>query len=687
MPGVTIHLERLLENDVRSHQDALYVDQCLTAVTTSLCKASRAIVMLGAGVSTAAGVPDFRSSSGKGLYNGAQLVADEDGRHPKATTKIGPSTFSGTMYNSHQDRTTHWKLVSDMHRTVNGIKGSHEGRGAVTRLHGLLGTMKRKGKLARCYTQNVDGFELVNTGLGEVTLPGLALDAPQSSKHVKGKSKWQGDVVQLHGSLNRVRCTMCSWTGEWDIEMNALFAAGKTIDCPECARRVEKRVRQSKRVTPPRSFVRPAIVLYNETNPAATTIGEIAYIDTNAKPDFLLVSGTTLKIPGFKQLVKQFASAVKAKGGLAVFVNKEEMPQAEWTRVFDYQIIGDAEVFAERIVHKWKRVKPKEWLTQPTLQQTLNSQVLKTAVHVVDKPVAETSSSPIRPPFRELQSSSMVLSVDRLPPLPPLAPVLGTFPLSRASHSFSVVVSKSDSYSCPSRVEVLPLTTVADETGSGLVDDQVKLPEYKQQAKLIFRRVTPQSEPRCSIESGACTLHYLIQDSIIYLTIADKSYPRKLAFAYLSELATEFARSYPPSTSLKPGLRPYAFVKFDTFIQRTKRLYLDPRGAEALANKSGGLSGLEQLNEDLKDVTQIMTKNMEDLLWRGDSLDRMSTMSSSLRDESLRYRKAARQINLDALYRKWAPIGVFALFIMVVVYWKFCEFLSTCLAGPWSDRL
>jgi hypothetical protein len=159
---------------------------------------------------------------------------------------------------------------------------------------------------------------------------------------------------------------------------------------------------------------------------------------------------------------------------------------------------------------------------------------------------------------------------------------------------------------------------------------------------------------------------YLIQDSIVYLTIADKSYPRKLAFSYLSELSTEFNRSYPPEQALKPGLRPYAFVKFDTFIQRTKRLYLDPRGAEA--SGKGGQSqvgnGLDQLNEDLRDVTQIMTKNMEDLLWRGDSLDRMSTMSSSLRDESLksvvlpslfcpssadalfrRYRKAAKKIN------------------------------------------
>lgn len=82
--------------------------------------------------------------------------------------------------------------------------------------------------------------------------------------------------------------------------------------------------------------------------------------------------------------------------------------------------------------------------------------------------------------------------------------------------------------------------------------------------------------------------------------------------------------------------------------------------------------GLDQLNEDLQDVTRIMTKNMEDLLWRGDSLDRMSTMSSSLRDESLKYRKAARQINIDALVRKWAPVGIIGLLFLFVVYWKFC---------------
>ena len=53
----------------------------------------------------------------------------------------------------------------------------------------------------------------------------------------------------------------------------------------------------------------------------------------------------------------------------------------------------------------------------------------------------------------------------------------------------------------------------------------------------------------------------------------------------------------------------------DTFMSKTARLYRDTRTANAAS------SNLEKLNDDLQDVTRIMTKNMEELLWRGDSLD------------------------------------------------------------------
>jgi hypothetical protein len=97
--------------------------------------------------------------------------------------------------------------------------------------------------------------------------------------------------------------------------------------------------------------------------------------------------------------------------------------------------------------------------------------------------------------------------------------------------------------------------------------------------------------------------------------------------------------------------RPYAFVEFDSFIQKTKKTYQDSRATQ----------NLDKLNDELKDVTKVMTKNIEDLLYRGDSLEKMGEMSGRLREDSRKYKKAAVRMNWELLLKM---VGFFnALFI------------------------
>lgn len=187
------------------------------------------------------------------------------------------------------------------------------------------------------------------------------------------------------------------------------------------------------------------------------------------------------------------------------------------------------------------------------------------------------------------------------------------------------------------------------------------LAEVKSQVKLVLRRLNRNSEPQASIESGNFTLHYLLASDITYLCICDRSYPRKLAFTYLSDLATEFATTYPPAQAMSPALRPYAFMEFDTFIQRTKATYSDARAAQ----------NLDKLNDELRDVTKVMTKNIEDLLYRGDNLERMGEISSRLRDDSRKYKRAAVRINWELLLKQYGPFGVLFFIIIVFVWWRF----------------
>ncbi|PVU94993.1 hypothetical protein BB561_002126 [Smittium simulii] len=201
----------------------------------------------------------------------------------------------------------------------------------------------------------------------------------------------------------------------------------------------------------------------------------------------------------------------------------------------------------------------------------------------------------------------------------------------------------------------LPLAASMDDERS-----ESDLVEYKSQAKQLFKKMNSQSQTSCSIDSGKFTLHYIIEHGVCYLCICEQSFPRKVAFSYLDELAKEFYLTYGTEIENR-SLRPYAFIKFDTFMQNTKRMYEDSRTIQSLG----------KLNENLVDVTKIMTKNMEDLLWRGDSLDRMSTLSDQLRNQSQKYRKDARKLNIEAMYRKYGIPAAVILVLLIILYIRY----------------
>lgn len=189
-------------------------------------------------------------------------------------------------------------------------------------------------------------------------------------------------------------------------------------------------------------------------------------------------------------------------------------------------------------------------------------------------------------------------------------------------------------------------------------DSDPQLLEQKKKVKFLMSRITPNSQDKASIESGEFQIHYLISNNIVYFVICEKSYPRKLAFSYLQEIAQEFFQSH-GADALRQTTRPYAFVSFDNYMQKTKKLYQDERAQ----------TNLDKLNTDLADVKTVLQKNIEDLLYRGDSLDKMSDISSSIRTESSKYRKAARKINFDLLIKQYAPVaGVGLLFVFFIWY-------------------
>lgn len=165
-------------------------------------------------------------------------------------------------------------------------------------------------------------------------------------------------VVQLHGTIGRVKCTLCCTGFEFTDEHAAWFREGAPPACPRCEEDGRERERLGKRATST-GTLRPDIVLYNEHHPHGERIGELQAMDLKKRPDILIVMGTSLKIVGLKKFVKEAAKVVHAqKKGKVVFVNRTE-PSKEWEDIIDYHVMGDADQWVE-LLENWIEEEEKK---------------------------------------------------------------------------------------------------------------------------------------------------------------------------------------------------------------------------------------------------------------------------------------------------------------------------------------
>lgn len=122
----------------------------------------------------------------------------------------------------------------------------------------------------------------------------------------------------------------------------------------------------------------------------------------------------------------------------------------------------------------------------------------------------------------------------------------------------------------------------------------------------------PREDEYVTVESGPhFCFHYVLSGGVCILTLTERAYPKRLAFDYLDELRKEFFQIY--GSQVATATRPYEFIRFDTFIQKTKKVY----------NDSKTQRNLQKLNSELKDVHSIMTKNINEVISRGERLDSM----------------------------------------------------------------
>nr|CAI5870460.1 unnamed protein product [Callosobruchus analis] len=173
---------------------------------------------------------------------------------------------------------------------------------------------------------------------------------------------------------------------------------------------------------------------------------------------------------------------------------------------------------------------------------------------------------------------------------------------------------------------------------------------------MLFRKLGPQSPPRCTIETGPYLFHYLIEYEVCYLVLCEKNYSKRLAYSYLEDIAQEFHKQY--GRRVNTVTRPYSFIEFDNYIQKAKKTFTDSRSRR----------NLNAINNQLHDVQRIMVQNIDDVLQRGTVLSELDSKTQNLSMLTEKYKKDATYLNTKSMYVK-AAVGGIVLLVIVLYFW------------------
>ncbi|QRV85659.1 NAD-dependent histone deacetylase SIR2 [Ceratobasidium sp. AG-Ba] len=266
-----------------------------------LAEARWITVVCGAGLSTSAGLLDYRSENG--IYNLPPM-------------ELGSVVDPANLFDIRNLQVSSQLKAVGRVLALFRIKAK---QAAPTRGHAYIQELHRTQRLRRCYTQNIDCML------------------------TRGYPELMPFMLELHGR------------NELDViaELDMLLLTKGIAECRrlDCAARGEGALQTEKqqlRTLPP-GLLLPDIVWNQDSQDHSTgAIGLDKLLELDRRADLLLIIGTSISTQGAARLVRALAREVHARGGAVVYIGQGSLSWGAWSQSIDLMVDWDIDVWATK---------------------------------------------------------------------------------------------------------------------------------------------------------------------------------------------------------------------------------------------------------------------------------------------------------------------------------------------------
>jgi vesicle-associated membrane protein 7 len=161
--------------------------------------------------------------------------------------------------------------------------------------------------------------------------------------------------------------------------------------------------------------------------------------------------------------------------------------------------------------------------------------------------------------------------------------------------------------------------------------------------------------PSGTAEDGPQNQELTSHSSLSYLAVATAEQGRRIPFAFLLEMKRKFLTAYPPHTTDFSSLPAYGCASFNSELRALLQSYNTAPPADSLASA----------RKEIDNVHDIMTKNIERVLERGEGIDLLVDKTDRLGGSAREFRMRSQNLRRRMW---WKNVKVMVLLGVVVIF-------------------
>ena len=150
--------------------------------------------------------------------------------------------------------------------------------------------------------------------------------------------------------------------------------------------------------------------------------------------------------------------------------------------------------------------------------------------------------------------------------------------------------------------------------------------------------------------------HYITQDGMIYMCMADESYGRRLPFQFLEEIATSFVETYGDESKTMASLE--CNEDFAPSLESQMDFFNNPEEADTISRIQG----------QIKDVKKIMVQNIDKVLERSERIDLLVDRTDNLSQSAQTFKTKSRALKRQYWWKNARLMCIIASIVGAVIF-------------------